>query len=94
MTIASIRATVTNMLDGMRFNREKLAKDCLALCDENERLAAALEREQKKTAELTAQLKRPAGGAAAGSGNDQGFAEAFSEMFGSDLFQQGRKPGR
>lgn len=93
MTIASIRITVANMLDGMRFNREKLAKDCLALCDENERLTAALARERSKNEDLTAQLNSSAA-KSPGSGDTQGFAEAFSEMFGSDLFKQGGKPGR
>lgn len=57
MDTQEIRTTATNILDGMKFNKEKLARNCIAICDLNERLTTALAQEQLKSAALALKIK-------------------------------------
>ena len=86
MSVESVRNTAKNILDGMTFNRDKLARDCLSLCDANDRLTVALANERAKTAALEAKLaSRPGTSSSqgAGTGMPNDFAEAFGNMFGT-----------
>lgn len=57
MLTKELRSVATKILDGMTFNKEKLARNCLAVCDLNDRLTAALAREQEKSAALAAEVE-------------------------------------
>lgn len=90
--VAHVRTAVSAMLDGMKFNREKLGKDCLSVCDAHDRLEQALAEERAKNvalAEQVAQLQRQR--AMPGAGNFGGAPGAgnpnFGDIFG-DIFKQ------
>ena len=79
--VANVRTAVSAMLDGMKFNREKLAKDCVTVCDAHDRLEKALAEERSKNAELAAQvalLKK--GGAMPGTGSPD-LGNIFGDVF-------------
>lgn len=89
--VAHVRTAVSAMLDGMKFNREKLGKDCLSVCDAHDRLEKALEDERAKNTALQAQvLQLQRQRAMPGAGNFGGAPGAgnpnFAEMFG-DIFK-------
>ena len=83
MDITEIRAAASNMLDGMKFNKEKLARGCIALCDQNSRLVSALAKEQLKASELTMELAalRAKGPIPASSSDVPGFGDMFGDVF-------------
>ena len=58
MVTDDVRTAVSNMLDGIKFNKEKLARDCVAVCDLADRLKVALAEEQQKSAALALQVER------------------------------------
>lgn len=86
MTIADVRLTASKMLDGMKFNKEKLAKDCLEVCDLADRLDAALNSERKKNAALIRELA----GVTASRSSENGLPKEFGDIFG-DIFGSGGK---
>lgn len=90
MSTTDVRQAATRILDGMTFNKEKLARDCVAVCDTVDRLTAALQSEQQKSAALQRELDAVKGAARSQSpfGNRaNGMPGGFNEAFG-DLFKQ------
>jgi hypothetical protein len=85
MTTADVRQAAGKMLDGMKFNKEKLARDCLAVCDQVDRLNAALAQEQQKNAALMKALEDAKKGTPF-SGFNPGAGKDFANMFG-DIFK-------
>jgi TorA maturation chaperone TorD len=85
MTTTDVRLTVARILDGMKFNKEKLARDCIVVCDQVDRLNAALLQEQQKNAALRKELEK-----AQQTHNDAD--SSFSKEFGN-LFENLFKPG-
>ena len=57
MDTNDVRTAVSNMLDGITFNKEKLARDCVAICDLADKLKLALAGEQQKSAALTLKVE-------------------------------------
>jgi hypothetical protein len=57
MTTTDVRTTASNILGGMTFNKEKLARNCLEVCDLVDRLTIALAQERKRNAALALDLK-------------------------------------
>lgn len=58
MSKIEIRATASNILDGMTFNKEKLANQCIALCDVVDGLEAKLCLEVSKNNILTLEIDK------------------------------------
>lgn len=86
-----IRRTCHNILDGMSFNRDKLARTILDLCRHTESQDSALEAERLKTKRLSEELavakqQLAQAQAAAKSGFPGGLGGAFGEAFG-DIFK-------
>lgn len=91
-TTTDVRQAATRILDGMTVNKEKLARDCVAVCDNVDRLSAALVREQAKSAGLQRELDAAKAAARAQSSSSPfgdrttGMPAGFNEVFG-DLFK-------
>jgi hypothetical protein len=88
MSTTDVRQTAARILDGMTFNKEKLARDCIAVCDTVDRVSAALLQEQQKSSALQRELaavKAAASNRADASpfpsGMPPGFADAFGDIF-------------
>lgn len=82
MSTTDVRQTAARILDGMTFNKEKLARDCVVVCDTVDRLTAALQREQQKTASLQRDLAQATKTAAPPTeGMPAGFADIFGDIF-------------
>lgn len=89
-TTTDVRQAASRILDGMTINKEKLARDCVAVCDTADRLTTALQQEQQKSAALQRELDAVKGAARSQSpfGNrPNGMPGGFNEVFG-DLFKQ------
>lgn len=80
MSTTDIRQAAARIFDGMSINKEKLARECVTMCDTVDRLSAALLREQQKSAALQRQLDIAHKAAEASKSE---LPEAFNEMFGS-----------
>ena len=83
MDTKEIRTTALNVLDGMTFNKEKLARNCLAVCDLNDRLKTALAQEQLKSAALALKIKEmmEAANAAPRFPSGDGLPPEFRDLF-------------
>jgi hypothetical protein len=86
-----IRRTCQNILDGMSFNREKLARAGIEMCTHVETQARALKLEQDKNKTLNAEVEAlKAQLAQAKDASNTGFAGglggAFGDVFG-DIFK-------
>lgn len=87
-----LRRTCQNILDGMSFNREKMARSVLDACSHVEAQARVLKAEREKNAALTAELEALKTQSAQSKGADtSGFPGAFGEAFG-DTFKDLFKP--
>lgn len=65
--IAEIKQSAQNCLDGMTYNKQKLARDTIDMCNTVEKLTELLKAEQLKSAQVK------------GGPN---FADAFRDIFG------------
>lgn len=82
-----IRRTCQNILDGMSFNRDKLARASLDLCTHAEAQARSLEAERNKNKALAAEVEAlKVQLANANSGFPGGLGGAFGDAFG-DIFK-------
>lgn len=84
MSTTDVRQTAARILDGMTFNKEKLARDCVVVCDTVDRLTAALQREQQKNASLQrelAQAQTKTNAVPPTEGMPAGFADIFGDIF-------------
>lgn len=83
MTTTDIRQAAERIFDGMTINKEKLARDCITMCDTVDRLNAALLREQQKSAALQRELDTARKAAEASkSGLPEGFEDLVGSLFG------------
>jgi hypothetical protein len=84
MSTSDLRQAANRMLDGMTVNKEKFARDCVVVCDIADRLTAALQQEQQKSAALQRELDAVKGASPFGrkSGMPGGFDDVFGDMFG------------
>lgn len=92
MSTTDVRQTAARILDGMTFNKEKLARDCIAVCDTVDRVSAALVQEQQKNSALQRELalaKASASSHANASPFPNGMPPGFAESFG-DIFKPKR----
>jgi len=84
MSTNELRGIVGRMQDGMTVNREKLARECLAVCDASDRLERQLASEREKNAELTRLLEKALKNSNPGEDIFKGmgsFGEAFGDIF-------------
>jgi hypothetical protein len=84
MTTEAIRQSAAKILDGMTFNKGKLARECIAMCDLVDRLSSALAQEKQKNATLQQELE-----AARATGGDSGITKDFADIFGG-MFTPGK----
>jgi hypothetical protein len=77
MTTVDVRIAASKILDGMKFNKEKLARDCVVVCDIVDRLNAALLLEREKNAELMRELAIAQNNQNPSSGLPKEFADIF-----------------
>lgn len=87
MDTTQLRTTATRILDGMTFNRNKLANDCLQVCSLADRLASALADERKKVAQLTAELEQ-ARRSGSSNAEEVGLGPEFDDIF-RDALREG-----
>lgn len=80
-TTQELRAAVSGMLDGMRFNKEKLGRDCLGVCDRADWLSTALAEERQKSAALAIRLSAATQATEADRARDDVMG-AFNDVFG------------
>lgn len=82
MSTTDVRQTAARILDGMTFNKEKLARDCVVVCDTVDRLTAALQREQQRNASLQRDLAQATKNSVPPpDGMPAGFADIFGDIF-------------
>lgn len=89
MPITELRRIAGNALDGMQFNKNKLATECIALCDAYDRLSAALARAQQTSAAMANELEalkrcNP-------RARDSKMPPEFADIFGDGLFPRHAK---
>lgn len=85
-TTDEVRSMARKMLDGMSFNKEKLANGCLGLCTQNDLLKEALAAEKAKSTALASTLsavQRRNERSSSSADFPQEFGDIFGDIFGS-----------
>lgn len=89
MPTKEVRRIATNALDGIKFNKDKFARDAIALCDLHDQLQSAHSALKTKTAQVEAELSHLRSGGRASSKTPD-FPPGFADIFGAAA---GRKMG-